>query len=71
MSDWKLQVKRTVTITKTISNKTYLGMSSLEAKRYETDRPKDEKLLDFKEDIEFVHDTDIEVSEEVQVFPVV
>lgn len=71
MSDWKLQVKRTVTITQTHSNKSYPDMTAEEAKAYEIGMLDEEKLYQFSEALQFAHANDIEVSEEVQIFPVV
>lgn len=71
MSDWQMQLKRTVTITQIHRSKSYPDMTAEEAKAYELGLLNEEKLEQFAQALQFVPECDIEVSEEVQIFPVV
>lgn len=69
--DFKVKVTRTVTITQTHSSKSYPDMTAQQVVEYEKYMPDEEKLQQFSEALQFAHESDIEVSEEVTIFPVV
>lgn len=71
MDEWKLRVTRTVIITQTRTNKSYPDMTAEQAKEYELQMDKNEKIQSFSESLQFADENDIEISEEVQIFPVV
>lgn len=64
--EWAIKIKRTITVTQTITSRSYPGDTQDQAIAWELERDKVEKIQSFVEALEYVPDIDIEFTETVE-----
>ena len=70
MSDgWNIHIEQTVTITRTLSSKSYPDMTCDQALEFEKNLAEDEKIENFIEELPYVSRDNLKYSEVVQIVP--
>jgi hypothetical protein len=67
MSDWSIQIRSTVTVIQTISNRAYPDMTAQQAKDYEAGLSQAEIIQRIIEEVPYALDEDLSVSQEVTI----